>query len=125
MATLQQKMQISAGSAILFMAVNLPETYRLTNKILPCKLIDGNCPTSMGVFIHTAVFFLVTLLTMGDIRENTFEKLKHSIYGTLIFFFLSSPTMYSLTQNKCPTFQGVLLHTFLYFIALVGLMYLP
>lgn len=125
MATLQQKAMISASSAVLFLAVNLPQTYKLTDSILPGKLANNGCPTSLGVFVHTLVFFLVSFFTMGDPRINTLEKLKHSIYGTLIFFFLSSPTMYSLTGSRCPSLQSVLLHTVLYFLALVGVMYLP
>lgn len=122
MATLQQKVQISLGSAVLFSIINLPQTYKLTDSLLPCKLIEKNCPTHMGLFLHTVVFFLITLLTMGRVDLNT---LKNALYGTLIFFFLSSPTIYSLTGNSCPKIGGVLLHSVLYFVALVGVMYLP
>jgi len=125
MATLQQKAMISAQSAVLFLAVNLPQTYKLTDSILPLKLANGSCPTSLGVFVHTLVFFLVSFLTMGDPRKDTLGKLKHAIYGTLIFFFLSSPTMYSLTGSRCQTVGSVVLHTIIYFLALVGVMYLP
>ena len=62
-------------------------------------------------------------------------KLKFSIYGTLIFYLISSPAMFSsvasIFGNKiaspegCPTNYGILLHALVYYIVLVGVMYLP
>ena len=69
----------------------------------------------------------LTFLSMGDPNKKTGIKLKHTIYGTLIFYFLSSSAMYSLTgsKNGCPTLWSVLLHAVVYCALLVGLMYLP
>lgn len=137
MATLQQKVAISTSSALQFALLNLPFTYRLTNSLLPLATYDTttNCPTNLGLLVHAIVFFLISFLTMGDPRERTLLKVKFSLYGTLIAFFLSSPSMYALTgsifgsniadANGCPTLMGVLLHAFVYFLALVGVMYLP
>ena len=125
MTTLQQKTMISAGSALLFFAINAPQTYELTDKLFPCKLIEGNCPTNIGILIHTLVFFTISFLTMGNVRINTLEKVKNALYGSLIFFFLSSPTVYGITGNRCPTLTQIIIHSILYFMTLVGVMYLP
>jgi len=136
MATLQDKVLISLGSAALFTAISLPGTYKLTNAIVPFVTLfnsEANCPTSTGSLIHTLVFFLITLLSMGDPRIDTSEKVMRSLWGALLGFFLSSPAMYSMTgtlfgqriaSNGCPTIAGILMHAILYFGALLGLMFL-
>lgn len=137
MATLKEKLTISLGAAALFMLVNLPQTYKLTDQVLPLDLYNQNtnCPTKVGLLIHTIVFFLITFLTMGNPYKKSGIKLKHTIYSSLIFFLISSPAMYSLVgsvlgdniadANGCPTMMGVLLHSAVYCAALVGVMYLP
>ena len=137
MSTFQQKLRISLGSAALFALINLPATYKLTNNLLPFNLYNEttNCPTSTGLLVHTVVFFLVTLVSMSGAYIDQGTKIKHSLYGSLIFFFISSPAMYSFVGglfgsnfadfNGCPTLYGVLLHAFVYAAALVGVMYLP
>lgn len=137
MATFQQKLYISLGSAALFALVNLPQTYQLTDSLLPLNLYNSitGCPTGVGLIIHAIVFFVLTFLSMGDPRNKTGIKLKHTIYGTLIFFLISSPAVFSLVgsilgnniadSNGCPTLVGVLLHAVVYCAALVGVMYLP
>ena len=135
--TFNQKLQISLGSAILFALLNFPETYRLTNSLLPFTTFDStsNCPTYTGVLLHTLVFFLLTFFMMGDVQNRTGIKLKHSLYGTLIFFLISSPALYSLVGSifgnqvasvrGCPTILGVFFHALVYAAVLVGIMYLP
>ncbi len=137
MATFSQKLGISLGSAALFAIVNMPGTYKFTDNILVFDTYNAttNCPTNIGLIIHAIVFFALTFLTMGNPLENTGIKLKHSIYGALIFFLVSSPAVFSLVgsilgrqfadANGCPTTQGVLLHALVYCAALVGVMYLP
>jgi len=133
MATFDQKAKISAGSAILFTLINLPQAYNLSNNFLPTYNI--NCPTNLGLIIHALLFFVITFLTMGDPYERTGTKLKHSLYGTLIFFLVSNPAMFSLMGSifgsgisnaiGCPSLTGILLHAVVYFLALVAVMYLP
>lgn len=134
MATFQKKLQISAGASFLFLIINLPQTYNLTNKLLPWRTTQNGCPTHLGLLTHTLVFFIITFLTMGNAKVKTGIKLKHSLYGTLIFFMLSNPATYSfvaglfgnqLANNGCPTLKGVLLHTVVYCAFLVAVMYLP
>ena len=56
------------------------------------------------------------------------KKVKYSFYSALIFFFISSPIMYQLTQklnghfvntsdpSGCPSNTGLLLHTGIFFL---------
>lgn len=137
MSTLKEKIIISASSAFLYMIVNLPQTYKLVNGVIPFNTYNEsiNCPTHTGLLLHAIVFFVLTFLTMGNPAKKTGIKLKHSLYGTLIFFLISSPAMFAIVgkllgnqfadQNGCPTIQGIFLHGIVYFIALVAVMYLP
>jgi len=137
MTTLQQKLFISLGSALTFALVNLPQTYKITNNFLPINLynIFTNCPTKEGLLVHALIFFVLTFLSMGNPTQKTGIKLKHTIYGTLIFFLISSPAVYSFVgsilgeqfanSDGCPTTLGVLTHAAVYCAALVGVMFLP
>ena len=60
-------------------------------------------------------------------------KVKYSLYSALIFFLIANPLTYKVVNsvipgvavNGCPTPLGLLLHTFVFFLALVGIMLLP
>lgn len=136
MATFNQKLAISASSALLFAAINLPFTYKLTDKYISDAIADeSGCPSNLGLVIHTVVFLTLSFLMMGNPFEETGLKLKYSMYGALLFFFFSSPVMYSLvggilgeeysTREGCQSTKGVLLHSALYGLALFAVMYFP
>tara|TARA_R100001163_G_C5068510_1_gene209031 strand:+ start:2117 stop:2533 length:417 start_codon:yes stop_codon:yes gene_type:complete len=137
MSTFNDKLKISLGSASLFAGINMPQVYGLTDSVLPLDTYNPitACPTMIGQLTHTVVFFLISFLTMRNPMIPTLTKIKHSLYGSLIQFLLSSPAMYSLTgslfgpqiasSDGCPTLIGILLHTVVYTMALVGVMYLP
>ncbi|ARF10059.1 hypothetical protein Indivirus_11_3 [Indivirus ILV1] len=137
MSTFQQKLIISICSAALFILVTLPQTYKLTSSLTSLNLYnpDTECPTNLGLILHTLVFFVLTYLSMWNAPHSAGLKLKFSIYGTLIFYLISSPAMFSLmnsilgnkvaTPSGCPTMTGILLHSLVYCFALVGVMYLP
>lgn len=135
MATLEQKVRISAGASVLFAVCSLPQVYKLTNKLLHTYNVSKGCPTSLGLLVHTAVFFGLTYLTMAEANVDEGTKIKHSLYGSLIFFLIASPAMYSLvasvlgrgiaSSSGCPTLMGLLLHTVVFCITLIGVMYLP
>lgn len=137
MATLQKKIGISIFSALIFTLVNLPQTYKFTNSLTQYELYNNstNCPTNMGLIIHAIVFFALTFLSMKNPKEKTYIKLKHTIYGTLIFYLMSSPALFSITgsilgdnianTNGCPTLLGIGLHSLVYCTILVSIMYLP
>lgn len=141
MATFNQKLSISLASAGLFALINLPCTYNITNKLsndlLKTSLYntESNCPTNMGLIVHALVFLLITYASMYNTRQPEGIKWKHSIYGALIFYLVSSPAVYSLinkvlgkrfsSDEGCPTKEGVILHSLVYAAILVGVMYLP
>ena len=55
MPSLQTKLTISLGSAALFVLINLPATYRLTNQLLGGlvgPLYSNGCPTMLGMAVH-------------------------------------------------------------------------
>lgn len=62
-------------------------------------------------------------------------KFKYSLYTTLLFFLLGSPTAFRVSNRLfggaisssggCPTAVGFALHTFVFLVALYGLMSLP
>lgn len=136
MASFNQKLSISAGSAALFALVNLPQTYKLTERLSGLDLynISAGCPTHLGLILHAAVFFAISYLSMGDAARPGI-KLKHSLYGTLIFFLIANPVtfkfMASLFGNQiadssgCPTLFGIFIHALVYCAVLVAVMYLP
>jgi len=135
MSTFQQKVAISASSALLFAVINLAQVYKLTDQLLPFDTVNKNgCPTASGKIVHALVFFLLTLLSMGNPAKDTAMKIRHSLYATLIFYALSSRAMFQTTarlvssdianQAGCPTLMGVVLHAVVYFLAVLGVMYL-
>lgn len=141
MATLNQKLSISLASAGLFALVNLPCTYNFTNKLsndlLKVSLYDEEkrCPTNVGLVVHALVFLLLTYASMYKSNQPDGIKWKHSIYGALIFYLVSSPAVYSVvsklfgdrfsTPDGCPKNEGILLHSLVYASVLLGVMYLP
>jgi glucan phosphoethanolaminetransferase (alkaline phosphatase superfamily) len=60
-------------------------------------------------------------------------KVKYSLYSALIFFLVANTATFKFVNtllpgvavNGCPTSFGLLLHTFVFFLALVGIMMLP
>ena len=137
MASLNTKIIISLKSSILFLIINLPQTYQLMNNLFGNILYNKqkNCPTNWGLIIHTLIFFTITYIGMSSINISNKIKLKHSLYGALIFYLISSPALFSVmgsilgnwvsTSSGCPTFMGLLLHSVVFCMALVGVMYLP
>jgi hypothetical protein len=118
MATLQQKINISAGASGIFALLNLPQVYQLTNQFIPSE---------WSLIFHTLVYFVFTFLTMGNVQVNTKEKVKNSVYGSLIFFFAASPIVANLLTSLLGTTNPnviLIAQTVIYFLALVGVMYL-
>jgi len=60
-------------------------------------------------------------------------KVKYSLYSALIFFLIANPITYKVVNsvlpgvasNGCPTPFGLVLHTIVFFLALLGVMLLP
>ena len=135
MSTLEQKIKISLGSAVLLALVTLPQTYRLTNGLLPIDIYDKatNCPTNSGRLLHILVFSILTYLSMGRANIDPAIKLKHTVYGALIAYFVTSQPVYALIDTllgasdggSCPTALRVVVQALLYAAALTGVMYFP
>ena len=67
MPSSEQKWRISLFSAVLFLLVVHPLTYKLTNQLLSGVIgpisING-CPTNVGLILHTVVFILLVRYSM-------------------------------------------------------------
>ena len=150
MATLNKKVMISLNSALLFVLVNHPNLLsfgpRTVGAVGKKFGITGNsqgstdyksviCPTNVGLLLNALYFFTISYFSMGGTKVKKGIKVKHALYGTLIFYLVSSPALYSVvgsilgntfaSKSGCPTLYGVLLHALVYCCILVGVMYLP
>jgi hypothetical protein len=123
MATFEQKLSISMFSSVLFYFVNYPFSPGVV------------CPKNKQLITNMVTFFMLSFLTMSGSNVKIGTKIKHSLYSSLIFYFVSSPALYSLVgsvlgssfsdQNGCGTLYGLILHTVVYCCILVAVMYLP
>jgi hypothetical protein len=79
------------------------------------------------------VLFNSPIIYMAD-KPSTTTKLRISLLSALIFFLIASPYAYVLTEKifgslftvsifSCPTMNGLLLHTLVFFLIVLGLMY--
>jgi hypothetical protein len=57
------KAKYSFYSALVFFLVANPETYKLTQMLFGAffTISVGGCPTPVGLFVHSIVFFIVLL----------------------------------------------------------------
>ena len=73
MYTMDMKWQISLFSALIFILVVHPMTYKLTQKLLGDflgRISDTNgCPTTIGLALHTIVYIL---LVRGSMEWSLF-----------------------------------------------------
>ena len=67
MASSSQKWQITFFSAVIFLLIVNPFTYKLTNSIFRSLLgpisVNG-CPTFVGLALHTIVYILLVRYSM-------------------------------------------------------------
>lgn len=133
MADLKQKLYHSGVAAAIFLVASLPQLYSKSNSLVSDS---GNCPTHKSRLLHVVLFYAISVLVMKFVlkSDKSFQTMsKYAINGALLFFLLSSPETYSLTNsvvgglsdNGCPTIKGLAVHTVVYLVALVGLMSLP
>lgn len=136
---LAQKTVSSLVGALLFLLVSFPKTYELTNQWLPFQVAKKGCPTDNGLALHSLVFFILIFGSMMLPNGNGLPmllKTKYSIYSTLVFIVLSAPYVYRLVnmvlrplvvifKSGCPTYNGIYIHTLVYFLVIFGLMHLP
>jgi hypothetical protein len=122
--TLQQ----AALGGLAFFAVSLPDFYARSNKFLH---VDGNCPSWKSRLLHTIAFYVVMYLVITYVEkpEDKSNVMKRCMASTLLFFLLSSPEVYRLTDsfkildtaddNACPTMTGILAHSGLFVLAVM------
>jgi hypothetical protein len=133
MSTFNDKLRISIGSGVLFAMMNIPQVQSFFgNKLFNS---DTKCLTDSGVIIQVFFFAIITFLTMGRSNISPLTKISHTTYGSLIFFFVSNPVTYKFISSLfgnwasnsygCPTFQRAMLHTIIYIIILISVMYFP
>jgi len=137
---LKKKIIYAVVSALFFVAVSLPDTYKQTSR-LTNTIDQNNCPTVHGKFIHTAVFFILNFVMM-KIAESYKERehlsnglmAKYAFSGALLFFVVSSSDTYLLTSqlfgeqigsNGCPTLTGIAVHGVVFAALLVLMMSFP
>jgi hypothetical protein len=130
MTTLNEKIYYSGLSALVFLGVSLPQVYQQTNPLLQS---NGSCPNYKSKLLHMVVFFALSLGVMqfaGKSDKTLMQQSKYALYGALLYFFLSSNEMYSLTTSVvgdlyidgCPTIKGIAVHSAVYMLSLIGLM---
>lgn len=128
MTTLSKKIKISIGSGLLLAFVNNPYSYKLIK-----YYNDNGCSNSFGRLVISLIFVIVSFISMFRSKLTNMVKLRHSIYGGLIAYFIMSPDFYLTiskvitgnVKNNCLTTQGYIMHVILYILALWGVMYLP
>lgn len=136
--TLANKTRISLSVALLFIIVSHPQVAKLLNNVLPVWDNEMQCKTNLGIFVHTLLFFILNMgqMMIGDMNNEKLSvglKIKYSFWSTLMFFVLSNEETYILMNNLypvagdsgCPNKTGIIIHAIIYFILLIGVMYLP
>jgi len=66
------KAKYSFYSALVFFLIANPETFKLTQMLFGSlfTVANGGCPTPMGLFLHTGVFFFFLLGLMLFPKDN-------------------------------------------------------
>jgi hypothetical protein len=103
--------------------------------IITSILLNKKCLNIENHFLQTLLFALIALSSHTSNSLPIGTKLKHTLYGTLLFYLISNSEMYHITNkflynnilgtDNCPTNTGIIIHAVLYIIILVIMMYLP
>lgn len=118
----------------LFLLLNLPLAYEITNNLFRGIVSTSNtgCLNITGHLTHSIIFFIFTLALMSltNIFTDSFKRLtvwdmvKYTFCTTLLFYILSDKDTYKLIAERvdpkyavdgCPTNSGVLVHTAIFF----------
>lgn len=125
MPELSKQINISVFSAFMFFVVNL----------LRIQKEDDNyfCTKQKELFLLTFIFGVMSFFSMCP-KIDIKMRLRHSIYGALIFFMLSSPSIFAIingtlgnkysSSSGCPTIYGIALSSVLYCLFLIMMMQL-
>lgn len=143
--TLHDKVLYSALSAVILLITTNAFTYKFVDKLFDSEEIiySNGCPTVIGHFVLSLIFFLLIFITMilisaykkNGSKKSTWLFIKYSFFATLLFFIITNTEIYKLigmiTNNKsasvngCPTVFGLFLHALIYFLIILGIMSLP
>ncbi len=65
------RVKYSFYATLIFLLITSPITYQFTDKIFrgSISVLNNNIPTPSGYFLHTILFFLVTLAFMMIVRS--------------------------------------------------------
>lgn len=128
---LKVSLQNSAITACVFLVASLPQLYTKSNELLS---ENGSCPTYKSRLLHMLIFFgliMMCLKYLAKSEKSWKDLLAYGLYASLLYFLFSSPDMFRLSNmvasgniitvdDSCPTINGIMLHTVLYFVALSG-----
>lgn len=122
--------QAGIASAV-FLLLSLPQVYSKTN---PFVSEQGECPTFKTRLIHFVSYLVLVVLALKylvKLDRPCPDITGYALYAGLLFFLISSPEMYQLTnslfgenlklaEGSCPTFAGVLTHTAVFALCLAS-----
>jgi len=125
------KAQHAGAVAVLFALMSLPQLYERSNRYFAS---EGNCPNYKSKLLHSVAFVAVAWLVMKYVIKSEGSNtllLKYSVYAGLLFFFVSSDEFYMFTRSfnasladekGCPSVTGLVAHTVVYWLVLMGMM---
>lgn len=118
--SLSQKLTISFNSALLFVILSLPITYKLVG-----DLVGNLVQKQNAILLHSLVFLLISYVSMsfGETKTESIVKFSRALIGATLFLLLSTPFMYSITSNITTGYYSILLHAFIYMSLLTLFMY--
>lgn len=117
--TLPQKFLYSLLAGLLFLIINFTNNY-----FHSCFQITDLIYVLIFFILFFVIIFIIDQFS-NDIYKKTFwELFKYSFYATLLYYFLSSPQVYKLTNyipvgildNNCPSFFGEFIHSIIFMI---------
>ena len=105
---------ISMGSTLLYLVTSSP-VFFIKDSLLPIK------------YGGLMIFSLISYMSMGS-QFNSGIKLKHTVYASLLYFFILTliqelSSQYTILKNN--NILSVVLGSILFCSGLIGLMYLP
>jgi hypothetical protein len=124
MTKLETQIKISCFSAFIFFVVNMMRIKQNND--------EYHCIEKTYLLKLTIIFCAISFLSMSGANIKTNVKLRHSIYGALIFYLLSSPAMHILinimcgndysSAQGCPAVKGLILSAVIYCLFLIFMM---
>jgi Na+/melibiose symporter-like transporter len=108
---------------MIFLIIAQPKIYKITNSYFNNHT---DCPTLISKLIHIIIFFILTIIMLYFVKKrlNNYVLIKYALISSLLFFFLSSPELYNLTDEifkietdiNCPNQKSIMLHGIIFWI---------